>query len=246
LPTVLSDVAGISVFSADAATEKTVRLAIGTKNREIFNMDLDLPAEGGWHDLFFPAGFISHQHDAVLSLEAISGQPAFAIAKGTASSRQEVDVIPRQSLALRVWRNASPKVHPLRSNRTVNLSSTVGLAATVLGENAISASSQTSQIGQLVSFPDGAVVQTHPIEGETTNYAIRDVDISEVDEIEATVSLAHPDSSAVRFVLGLIAEGDEEEMYQSLKCRESADRSDDGSTFTSMTITRGDSARLAL
>jgi len=207
LPVLLSEVAGISVYAAPSAAAHKALLSLEISGRTIAEQTIELSG-AGWHDVFFPAGFLQNTQEALLKVEAIDGALRLAVA---------TNVGDRRSAAIRVWRNPDPRVHPLQSTSERRLPKPGPIKGSVLNEAEVLRASGLAAIDQLITPIGDGLVQTHPVPGQIANYVVRDIDLSAISSISGDVVLDHPQASPVRFALFLAPRADDATLYASLR-----------------------------
>ena len=223
LPTLLSDIAGLSLYSAPSESETRADLSISVGDAQLWRGPLTLSRQGGWQDLFFPAGFLHNNHDAVLTVDTDdgAGAPAFALAEGISDSRTGLLGNPDRSVALRIWRHADARIHALRSTTPLYLPRPSSLEDNILAPEAIRRSLHGQSLAAIVSHVEKGFVQTHPVPGELANFVVRDLALSAVTAIETLVSLPHREATPVRFMLHVLPQVDDEALYEAI-CRAAA------------------------
>lgn len=207
LPVLLSEVAGISVYAIGDAGPQRARLALEITDRTIAEQTIELSGPG-WHDIFFPGGFLENTQEAVLKVEAIEGEPRLAAVAETGAE---------PSAAVRIWRNADTRVHPLRSTSERRLTRPGAIKGNVLNEADVLRASGLPSIDQLITPLDDGLVQTHPVPGQIANYVVRDIDLGSITSISGDVVLDHPHASPVRFALFLAPQADDALLYAMLR-----------------------------
>ncbi|TPJ96775.1 hypothetical protein FJ872_32310 [Mesorhizobium sp. B2-5-9] len=216
LPMLLSDVSGVSIYSSRSDATQRITISIEIGDTQIHREGLMLSGEGGWSDLFFPHGFLQNNQDATLIVEAIDGNPSFATAKGIADTRSGFFGAGGRSAALRIWRNADSRVHPLQTAPSLQLPRPTVIDGNVLGQVAILEALESKRIEDAIALRTDCFVQTHPVRDEISNYVVRDIDLGLVESIEAMVSLDHPKATPVRFILLLVPEQNDADLYACL------------------------------
>jgi len=206
LPVLLSEVAGISVYAAPSAGAQKALLALEISGQTIAEQTIELNG-AGWHDVFFPAGFLQNTQEAVLKVEPIEGTPRLAVA----------NVGDRRSAAIRIWRNPDARIHPLQSTSERRLPKPGAIRGNVLNEPEVLRVSGLSTIDQLITPIADGLVQTHPVPGQIANYVVRDLDLTAIRSISGDVVLDHPQASPVRFALFLAPQADDAALYASLR-----------------------------
>jgi hypothetical protein len=236
LPVLLSEVAGISVYAASPGRAERARLALEIGGRTITEQTIELTGPG-WHDVFFPAGFLNHTQEALLKVEAIEGSPRLAVASNVGE---------RRSAAIRVWRNADERIRPLQSTSERFVPRPGSIAGNVLNEAEVLRASGLSSIDQLITpLPDG-LVQTHPVPGQISNYVVRDVDLGGIVSISGDVVLDHPQASPVRFALFLAPQGDDATLHAAMRKAMEAGSADHRSRIAVADLGSGEARTLTL
>jgi len=207
LPVLLSEVAGISIYAASGGARQKARLALEISGRTIVEQTIELSGPG-WHDVFFPAGFLENTQEALLKVEAIDGAPRLAATSNMGAAPYA---------AVRIWRNADARVHPLQSTSERLLTRPGSIGGNVLNEANVLRASGLPAIDQLITPLDDGLIQTHPVPGQIANYVVRDIDIGSITSISADVVLDHPKASPVRFALFLAPRTDDATLYTMLR-----------------------------
>lgn len=210
LPVLLSGVAGISVYAAPSEGSQKLALRFEIAGSAVGDRMVDLSETGGWHDIFFPAGFADNTQDAVLKIEPLLGQPRLL------ASPRDGAVQGKRHAALRIWRHADARIQPLQTTAYLPIGRPASISGNVLHEAAILRASGLPSIEQLISPLDDCLVQTHPVPNQIANYVVRDLPIGNVSAVTADVCLDHPQASPVKFAMFLTPMADEEIMYAAL------------------------------
>ncbi len=218
LPSVLTDVAGISIFAKPAETPSSVKLSIAVHGREVFSSSLALPPEGGWKGFFFPEEFLQYTQDATMAVEALEGSPTFAPARGSrAPDAVGSSMLPTRLAAIRLWRHPDPRVDPLTTMARVLLPKPARVKGNVLGQARLVRQAGVLNIDEVVSTAGPFFAQTHPVKREISNIVIRDFVIGQVAAVEALAHLAHRSSGPVRFMLALLPQVDDASAYETIR-----------------------------
>lgn len=236
LPVLLSEVAGISIYAAEASGPQTARLALEVSGKTVAEQTIELPGLG-WHDVFFPAGFLDNTQEALLTVEAIAGKPRLAAAAGGGAA---------PAIALRIWRNADARVHPLRSTWERLLSRPRTLQGSVLNEADVLRASGLPAIDQLITPLEDGLVQTHPVPRQISNYVVRDIDLGSVSSISGDVVLDHPQASPVRFALFLAPRAPDAAVYSALQTAFDKGKHDQKSRIAVATLGPGEARTLTV
>jgi hypothetical protein len=232
LPVLLSDVAGISVF-ATSSNPGRARLKLLVGRSFVHEQEIQCPRGAGWQDIYFPEGFASINQDAVLIIEAIDSQTGFApTGNGQA--------------AIRIWRHEDARLHPVRSRAGLSLPHPVSVRENVLEAHRLMAAVGWQAIENFVGLVDGAFVQTHPIAGEFSNYVVRDLVLGDVESIEADISLDHVNATDVNFLMILLPQADDTQLYSRLLRAAKAGETGPEGRMQALRLSRKEHSRLVI
>ncbi|MGE0283270.1 MAG: DUF6212 domain-containing protein [Rhizobiaceae bacterium] len=236
LPVLLSEVAGISIYAARADGASKARLALEVSGKTVAEQSIELSGPG-WHDVFFPAGFLDNTQEALLTVEAVEGEPRLAAAAGGR---------PTPAIALRIWRNADPRVQPLRSTWERVLSRPKTFQGSVLNEAEVLRASGLPAIDHLITPLDDGLVQTHPVPRQISNYVVRDIDLGSISSISGDIVLDHPEASPVRFALFLAPQAPDASLYSALQAAFDKGKHDQKSRIAAATLGPGEARTLTV
>lgn len=239
LPMLLSDVAGISIYAQQPGSPTKAVVSIATGNSVVFRQITDSLDEG-WHDLFFPSGFLRSNQDATLTIDAIEGNPRFAAAKGRGDITSDFFGAGGRSAALRIWRHTDPHMQALQSEALAYFPRPTTVEGRVLAPERLRQAAGGLHVKDIISIRDDCFVQTHCVADEITNFVIRDLVPGSIEAVEAMVYVAHPKASPVRFMLLLLPQQEDRACYEAIRLAASSRDYSGGISMAEVTLGAGE------